>query len=276
MRFTARAEDTRRWTCTRARRRRPGGRVARAGSARPCAPCIERRPRRSPRCGRSSTTIARSPGRISARRACRGRRRRSRTGAARTGPICSWTLDAWTRRAYARPASRALGDPPAPRGAAARPARPALVGVRAAPLQPPARPAPAQDLPGHRSRGPSRAPAQRATAAPSALAGAERGGRTRRRPPRRPAARACPAWLAADFSCIHRYEGAWTSNTGNGYYGGLQMDLEFQRLYGRRLPRAVRHGRHLARLGAAPGGGPGLRLRPRLRPVAEHGRGPAA
>jgi hypothetical protein len=43
---------------------------------------------------------------------------------------------------------------------------------------------------------------------------------------------ALPAWLAADFACIHRYEGAWTANTGNGYYGGLQMDMEFQRLYG--------------------------------------------
>jgi hypothetical protein len=41
-----------------------------------------------------------------------------------------------------------------------------------------------------------------------------------------------PGWLAADFSCIHRYEGAWTANTGNGYYGGLQMDIAFQRLYG--------------------------------------------
>lgn len=35
------------------------------------------------------------------------------------------------------------------------------------------------------------------------------------------------AWL-----CIHRGEGAWDSNTGNGYYGGLQMDLSFQRTYG--------------------------------------------
>ena len=32
--------------------------------------------------------------------------------------------------------------------------------------------------------------------------------------------------------CIHHYEGAWNSNTGNGYYGGLQMDLTFQSLYG--------------------------------------------
>ena len=40
------------------------------------------------------------------------------------------------------------------------------------------------------------------------------------------------AWLEDDFRCIHGYEGAWTANTGNGYYGGLQMDLAFQRLYG--------------------------------------------
>ena len=43
---------------------------------------------------------------------------------------------------------------------------------------------------------------------------------------------ALPAVLRAAFLCIHRYEGAWGSNTGNGYYGGLQMDLPFQSLYG--------------------------------------------
>jgi hypothetical protein len=32
--------------------------------------------------------------------------------------------------------------------------------------------------------------------------------------------------------CIHRHEGPWTARTGNGYYGGLQMDLSFQRTYG--------------------------------------------
>jgi hypothetical protein len=37
------------------------------------------------------------------------------------------------------------------------------------------------------------------------------------------------AWL-----CIHRYEGAW-SDDGAPYYGGLQMDLGFQRTYGRAL-----------------------------------------
>lgn len=35
------------------------------------------------------------------------------------------------------------------------------------------------------------------------------------------------SWL-----CIHKYEGAWNANTGNGYYGGLQMDMTFQRSYG--------------------------------------------
>jgi len=34
-----------------------------------------------------------------------------------------------------------------------------------------------------------------------------------------------------EWLCIHGYEGPWDANTGNGYYGGLQMDLEFQRTY---------------------------------------------
>jgi hypothetical protein len=43
---------------------------------------------------------------------------------------------------------------------------------------------------------------------------------------------AVPAWLSSAFACIHRYEGAWNANTGNGYYGGLQMDIPFQSRYG--------------------------------------------
>ncbi|HEY7198332.1 MAG TPA: transglycosylase family protein [Gaiellaceae bacterium] len=39
------------------------------------------------------------------------------------------------------------------------------------------------------------------------------------------------------FRCIHRHEGPWHANTGNGYYGGLQMDLVFQRRYGSWLLR---------------------------------------
>lgn len=36
----------------------------------------------------------------------------------------------------------------------------------------------------------------------------------------------------ADWLCIHSYEGAWTDDTGNGYYGGLQMDETFMETYG--------------------------------------------
>jgi hypothetical protein len=39
------------------------------------------------------------------------------------------------------------------------------------------------------------------------------------------------AWL-----CIHRHEGRWNDPNGP-YYGGLQMDLEFQATYGRELLR---------------------------------------
>jgi hypothetical protein len=40
------------------------------------------------------------------------------------------------------------------------------------------------------------------------------------------------AWL-----CIHRHEGPWNANTGNGYFGGLQMDISFQRRFGADLLR---------------------------------------
>ena len=46
-----------------------------------------------------------------------------------------------------------------------------------------------------------------------------------------------PASLQSAFLCIHHYEGAWSANTGNGYYGGLQMDVRFQSLYGREFIR---------------------------------------
>jgi hypothetical protein len=47
---------------------------------------------------------------------------------------------------------------------------------------------------------------------------------------RTPWSQRIPRWDA--FMCIHRHEGPWTARTGNGYYGGLQMDLSFQRTYG--------------------------------------------
>ncbi len=48
----------------------------------------------------------------------------------------------------------------------------------------------------------------------------------------------------ADWLCIHRYEGGWKDDTGNGYYGGLQMDLEFQQTYGPELLRRKRTADH--------------------------------
>ena len=41
----------------------------------------------------------------------------------------------------------------------------------------------------------------------------------------------------AAFLCIHRYEGSWT-DSGGPYYGGLQMNLSFQRTYAPWLVRA--------------------------------------
>jgi hypothetical protein len=41
----------------------------------------------------------------------------------------------------------------------------------------------------------------------------------------------------AQWLCIHRYEGSWRDPNAP-YYGGLQMDIEFQRTYGAGLLRA--------------------------------------
>jgi hypothetical protein len=50
--------------------------------------------------------------------------------------------------------------------------------------------------------------------------------------------RAHQAWWRAnhppdlrDWLCIHRYEGSWSDSSGP-YWGGLQMDISFQRAYG--------------------------------------------
>jgi len=47
--------------------------------------------------------------------------------------------------------------------------------------------------------------------------------------------------VLAAFRCIHHYEGSWTANTGNGYYGGLQMDSSFEWRYGAEFVRAFGH-----------------------------------
>ena len=39
----------------------------------------------------------------------------------------------------------------------------------------------------------------------------------------------------SQFLCIYSHEhgsGGWSTNTGNGYFGGVQMDLDFMRTYG--------------------------------------------
>ncbi len=142
-----------------------------------------------------------------------------------------WTLDSWTRRAY-RAEHRALSAIHK-RLAVPLPRQPALRSSASARLRYSRRLA----LRLHRIY-----PGKVTRAFASARAANARG--TLRLWQRRSAAAALavalhaarqpamPGWLADDFNCIHRYEGAWTSNTGNGYYGGLQMDLEFQHLYG--------------------------------------------
>lgn len=61
--------------------------------------------------------------------------------------------------------------------------------------------------------------------------------RSKLRPPETVYHGSTSAWL-----CIHRYEGPWNANTGNGYYGGLQMDYAFMSSYG---------GRYLSQYGTA-------------------------
>lgn len=40
-----------------------------------------------------------------------------------------------------------------------------------------------------------------------------------------------------NWICIHRREGAWNDDTGNGYYGGLQFNDSFERSYGSDMRR---------------------------------------
>lgn len=78
-----------------------------------------------------------------------------------------------------------------------------------------------------------------------------------------PAQPAIPSSLRDAFLCIHHFEGAWDANTGNGYYGGLQMDLAFQGLYG---------GDFLARWGTADRWPPWAQMAAAVR-AYESGRG---
>jgi hypothetical protein len=47
-------------------------------------------------------------------------------------------------------------------------------------------------------------------------------------------------WLA-QAHCIHVKEGAWTANTGNGYYGGMQFAAQTWKRVGGKPDPAFRH-----------------------------------
>jgi hypothetical protein len=48
------------------------------------------------------------------------------------------------------------------------------------------------------------------------------------------------AWLV-QAHCIHVKEGAWTANTGNGYYGGMQFAAQTWKRVGGKPDPAFRH-----------------------------------
>jgi hypothetical protein len=154
-----------------------------------------------------------------------------------------WAVDRWTRRAYVarRQALTALHHRlavrlPRPPGLRASPAASARYSRR---LTISLR----RIYPGHvgrryalaHARGKALLRLWQRRSAQAALAVALHAHRAVRRP-------AVPVWLERAFLCIHRYEAAWDANTGNGYYGGLQMDVSFQAHYG---------GPYLARYGTA-------------------------
>jgi hypothetical protein len=144
-----------------------------------------------------------------------------------------WVIDRWTRRAYVarrqalaalhRRLAVKLPDPPGLRAspaASARYSRNLAISLR-------------RIYPGHVTRAFANAHGRARTllqlwqrrSAQAALAVSLHAHRARRHP-------AVPALLRRAFLCIHRYEAAWNANTGNGYYGGLQMDVPFQARYG--------------------------------------------
>jgi hypothetical protein len=143
-----------------------------------------------------------------------------------------WTIDAWTRRAYH--ARRLALQTIIRRLAVHLPSPPGLRTSRARELGYTRRLTLAlrRIYPGRVTRGfaSARARTDRATLhlwqsreAAAALLVSRNGVRQAR----------ISGWLSDAFLCIHHFEGAWTSNTGNGYYGGLQMDSRFMATYGR-------------------------------------------
>ena len=77
-------------------------------------------------------------------------------------------------------------------------------------------------------------------------------------------------WLERAFLCVHAGEGAWSSNTGNGYHGGLQMDWSFMRSYGPEFVRAWGGAENWPILGADRRRDQGVPRRPGVRTLAEN------
>ena len=243
--------------------RHPGGRRRTRCTERPSGRSAGVDPRR---CARSSTTIASSPGSTSA--AAKLHRTPTSYSYRRSSDraYLRWTIDRWTRRRLRGARPDADPDPPPPRGQPARGARPARLAAPPAHLQPRPDAEAAQDLPGHRHALVRERPGLERPGDAAPLAGAERGRGPRRRGARSAAAatQGCRAGCGRRSSASTSYEGAWTSNTGNGYYGGLQMDW---RLHAHLRPR-VR-----AAAGARPTTGPSGRSSRRRRGRMTSGRG---
>jgi hypothetical protein len=53
--------------------------------------------------------------------------------------------------------------------------------------------------------------------------------------------------VTRNLLCIHHYEGSWQDG-GKPYYGGLQMDLSFQRSYGYKYVNVKLYGRIVKRM----------------------------
>jgi hypothetical protein len=164
--------------------------------------------------------------------------RRSRTSFAdrrsRDRAFLQWTLDIWTRRAYVarsqalhaihRRLAVALPHPPGLHASLrVRVAYSRRLTLRLRRIYPGT---PSRALAGARggTRGRDQLVFWQLHSARAALAVALHGVRQPR----------IPDWLGDAFRCIHAHEAGWEANTGNGYYGGLQMDLRFQGRYGRR------------------------------------------
>ena len=148
------------------------------------------------------------------------------------GAYLSWTVDVWTRRAYRarqavvrhlhRKLALALPDSPGLRSRLSR----RIAYARALTLRL------RRIFPGRVSR--AFAHAHAASGAAMLKLWQDRSARAALLVDRHGYARPLvPRYLASAFTCIHHFEGAWDSNTGNGYYGGLQMDMGFQSRYGR-------------------------------------------